>query len=443
MMRFATQELVQWMNKKTRMPLLIRGARQIGKTFLVESFAGEYFENFFNINFEHHPEYKAPFQQSLDPEIILRGLELIAQNENKVIRGKTLLFLDEIQECPEAIQALRYFKEKMPDLHVIGAGSLLEFVLNDADFRMPVGRVEFLYLKPCSFREFLIALGQQKFSDFLSEVKLTDPFPEVFHEQLVGLLNEYLVIGGMPAVIHAYANDSNFIECQQIQSSLLQTYRSDFGKYAQKTHYENLKNLFEKVPGIVAQNFKYADLDRELRAEAIKKALKSLQYAGLLSPVYFSSASGLPLSSDQLEKRFKLLFLDVGLVARAQYLPIEAFIRREVNTQSRGQLVEQFVGQELLSIQPFYEPANLYYWQRDKPGSQAEVDYLISFWGKIFPVEAKSGHSHWLKSLKILMAEKSLPIGIQISEHPLGFADSILSVPLYMVQELPRLLKGL
>ena len=194
---------------------------------------------------------------------------------------------------------------------------------------------------------------------------------------------------------------------------------------------------------MVTQSFKYVDIDRTLRAEAIKKGLDSLSFAGLIKPVYASSASGLPLSSYQIEKCFKLLFLDVGLVARAHHLPIESLIHQQVNIHSRGQLIEQFVGQELLVHQPNYEPAELHYWRRDTPGSQAEVDYVISLAGQIIPIEVKAGHSHWLKSLRILMAERKLPLGLRISEHPLGYAEGVLSLPLYMVSELDRLVKQL
>jgi predicted AAA+ superfamily ATPase len=436
MNRFLMQALLKWQKKETRSPLLIRGARQVGKTFLVESFGKSQFENFLTINFEFKPECRAPFEQSLDPKIILRGLELITQS--KIIPGQCLLFLDEIQECPKAIQALRYFKEQMPELHVIAAGSLLEFVLNEADFSMPVGRVEFLYLKPLSFQEFLVSSGHVELKNFISQVTLADVFPHQFHQQLLKLVAEFVAIGGMPAVVSSYLNAPDFEECQRIQSALLQTYQNDFSKYAHKTDYQNLKNIFSKLPSVVSQSFKYSDVDRELRPEAIKKSLKNLTFAGLVTPVYWTSAGGLPLSNYQLEKRFKLLFLDVGLVARAQYLPINSLIHQNASIQSRGQLIEQFVGQELLVNQPIYEPAELHYWQREKSGSQAEVDYVIAIKGKIIPIEVKAGHSYWLKSLKMLMTERNLSMGVRISEHPFGYSEGILSLPLYMISELSR-----
>lgn len=210
------------------MPLLLHGARQVGKTYVIEQF-GKQFESFLTINFEEYPEYKSCFT-TLHPKKIISTLELITGRN--IQPGKTLLFLDEIQECPEAIMALRYFKEQMADLYIIGAGSLLEVVLNDAQFRLPVGRVQFMYLRPLSFSEYLDATGNEKLRTYLTSVQVTDTFEEVVHKRLLVLVREYFALGGMPAVVSEFLLSQSLLHCQEIQTSLLTTFRNDFGKYA-------------------------------------------------------------------------------------------------------------------------------------------------------------------------------------------------------------------
>lgn len=439
MQRLLWTELLHWKIKPKRSPLILRGARQVGKTFLVQKFAIENFEHFVEINFERQPEYKS-FFNTLDPQAIIRSLEVFTRK--KIIPGSTLLFLDEIQECPEAIQVLRYFKEEVPDLHVITAGSLLEFVLHDAKFSMPVGRIEYLYLKPFSFKEFLLATGEKNLSDYLQEAEITTIIPEPVHQQLLRLVDVYLLIGGMPAVVDSYLNTSkNFSECAALQSALLQSYRDDFGKYAQKTSLQNLQKIFTRLPHVIAQQFKYVDLDRELRSEVVREAIERLSYAGLVNKVAATSASGLPLIAHANEKKFKLLFLDVGLCCSAMNLTPEVLWNEQALFVNRGLIFEQFVGQELMTLLPAYQPAELFYWQRDKQGSLAEVDYVMSMNGYIVPIEVKAGHSNRLKSLQILMTEKKLPLGIRISKNALSVEDNLLSIPLYMISELPRLLQ--
>jgi predicted AAA+ superfamily ATPase len=191
------------------MPLLLRGARQVGKSYIIEKFGKEEFESYVMLNFEQHPEYQQCFE-SLDPIKIINAIELIT--DRTIQAGKTLLFLDEIQECPKAIMALRYFKEQMPELHVIGAGSLLEFALNDEEFRMPVGRVEFMYLRPLSFGEYLLAKGHTKMKDYLKALHIGDVIEEAVHNRLLSLVREYLSLGGMPAVIAEYLASKKLLQ---------------------------------------------------------------------------------------------------------------------------------------------------------------------------------------------------------------------------------------
>lgn len=440
MQRQIEQELQRWKIKPHRMPLLLRGARQVGKTYIVEQFGAAYFENTVSINFELQPDFNTCFE-SLEPNNIIIALEILCHQ--RIIPGKTLLFLDEIQECPQAIMAMRYFKEKMSDLHIIGAGSLLEFVLSDEDFRMPVGRVEFLYLGPLSFKEFLQATGEQLLLDRWHEFDCANPLPEAIHKHLLKKVKEYSFLGGMPSAISAYIEHQNLIDCQEIQSALLNTYRNDFGKYAAKVAYRHLQTLFEKAPGLVAQWFKYIKISPDITPKDMRHALTLLYKAGIFYPIYATTASGIPFVTTQNEKKFKLLFLDIGLLKKACRLDAELLINDDIFLLNQGALAEQWVGQELIAHGEKNESPALYFWAREEKNSQAEVDYLILVDNHIIPIEVKAGFSGRLKSLQLFMQEKKSVIGIQISQAPLCFntASNILTVPLYWIDRIPELIR--
>lgn len=437
MERDIEKELLNWKDSPLRSPLLLRGARQVGKSWIVEKFGGDHFENIVTINFEQRPEAKACFDTLL-PLSIVASLELLASS--RIVPQKTLLFLDEIQNCPQAIMALRYFKEQLPALHVIGAGSLLEFTLNDEEFSMPVGRIQSLYLCPLSFNEFLSAVGRQNLRDYLKTVSLQSPPPKVIHDELLKLVREYVALGGMPAVVSGYLQTKSPYQAQDIQSDILFTYRNDFGKYAKKTKHKYLNLLFEKAPGLIGMWFKYSKIDPESNARDLKLALQQLCQAGLLYQVHHTSASGLPLIATQNERKFKLLFLDVGLVKRACLLDTPLLFKEDLLLVNQGVLSEQFVGQELLAYSDKKDLGHLFFWVREAKSSGAEVDFLITNQDQIIPIEVKSGATGRLKSLKIFMEEKKSPLGIRISSLPLSFEQNVLSVPFYMIAEIPRLL---
>lgn len=438
MKRDIEKDLLAWKVQKNRLPLLIRGARQVGKTFTVLKFGKEHFTSLVSINFEQQPEFIDCFS-TLDPKQIVAAIELLSKQ--KIIPGKTLLFLDEIQECPRAIISLRYFKEQLPELHVIGAGSLLEFILNDENFRMPVGRVEFLFMKPLSFGEFLDATGNAILREELKSTTLQKPIQNVIHNMLLNLVRQYINLGGMPAVVYEYSLTGDLQRCQEIQSALLATYRDDFGKYAKKIDYKNLRLLFEKAPGMIAQWFKYSKIDPDIRSRDLKSALEKLYDAGLIYLVYASSASGLPLIATMNSKKFKLLFLDIGLAKRSFHIDLELFFNEDLMLINKGALAEQFVGQELLAISNKREPPQLFFWVREQRGSSAEVDFLFPVDSQIIPIEVKAGSVGTLRSLKIYMDEKKAKLGIRISQQPLNRESNILTVPLYLVEEVPRLVK--
>lgn len=428
--------LIDWKERERRKPLLLRGARQVGKTYLVSQLSQE-FELFHNINFELEPEYKRCFN-TLKPKEILQA---IALESGKIIEPhKSLLFLDEIQDCPNAIMALRYFKELMPELHIIGAGSLLEFAMQREELRMPVGRVQFMHLKPLSFEEFLVAHGYRQLHVYLKTTTLEQPPNETSHTKLLGLAKQYLALGGMPEVHEDYLINHELSMCQTIQTTLLNTYKRDFGKYASQDMQDYLQAVFTSAPHFAGKQMKYVDIDRQMRSRGLKKAITLLEQAGVLQRVYASQASGIPLNATLNEKRFKLVYVDVGLANRVSKIDIATLLREDLEYMNRGHITEQFVGQELLAYMPSEEEPELYYWAKDKPGSQAEVDFVIQHQGKIVPIEVKAGKTGRLKSLRIFMKEKQLYLGVRVSQKPLSLEDNILSVPYYMLSELPRLL---
>jgi len=433
-------DLIAWKDKPTRMPLLLRGARQVGKSYLVKKFGQTHFRQCVIVNFEQNPEYQRCFT-TLEPSKIVAAIELLTGQT--VTPGETLLFLDEIQECPQAIVALRYFKEQMAEQHVIGAGSLLEFVLNEEDFRMPVGRVQSLFLRPLSFGEYLDASGNSKLRTYLGTIQLGELIEEVIHEKLLLLVREYIALGGMPAAVNAYLKSQNPLECQEIQTAILTTFRNDFGKYAKLIEHEHLRTIFAKAPGLISEWIKYSKLDPDVPARILKKALRKLCDAGLITLIYATSGVGLPFITHMNEKKFKMLFLDIGLVKRACNLDVELLLKEDLLLINRGALAEQFVGQEILAYLGKDDMNSLFFWVREEQSSSAEVDYLVAVDSTIVPIEVKAGAIGSLRSLKIFLDETNSPLGIRISAVPFSYVDRVLNLPFYLIEQLPRLVRQL
>lgn len=429
-------ELIRWKNAKEHMPLLLRGARQVGKSHLATSFAKAHFENVLVINFEKEEKYKQAFE-TLDPNAIINRLYL--QSGHRVEPGKSLLFLDEIQECTAALKALRYFKEDMPDLHVIAAGSFLEFALNNEKMRMPVGRVESLFLKPLSFYEYLSALGLQHLREYLNQAALINGIEPVVHDELCEHLRNYFFTGGLPDVVNEYLSSRNLERVQAKQLSLVQSYRDDFGKYAGKTKHQYMQKILKEAPGFIGEKFTYSRIDPAIGSREIKNALGYLIEAGLLYKVNHTNASGLPLSALMSEKHFKIIFFDIGLANSTSQLSPELFLQKDLMLLNRGSQAEQFAGQELLAYRKPYMHSELFYWDRQKPNSSAEVDYVINVNERIIPIEIKAGKTGSLRSLQLFLNEKNYDLGVRLSMKPLEMNHRVLSIPLYMISEIPRL----
>lgn len=440
MHRQINQNLEYWLNSPNRKPLLIRGARQVGKSYTVKAFAQAHFEQFVEVNFELEPEAKDCFE-SLKPRDILNALSLI--KSQPIEPGKTLLFLDEIQVCPQALQALRYFKELLPELHVIAAGSLLEFTLHKEAISLPVARVEYLYMYPCNFLEFLQAKQENQALELIQNAQSSWAIPQVVHQHLLKLFKEYLIVGGMPEAVQVYIDTGDMYQVQRVQNSIIQTYRDDFGQYTTSAQYRHIEKVYEQAPGIVGSRVSYKNIDPDSRSRELKRAIELLEQANIIKRVYSTTAAGLPLSSTINEKRFKMLFLDTGLVQRRSGLDAKLLLSNDIMQLNAGALAEQVVGQILLTVEDPFEPANLFFWAREKRGSQAEVDYVTNIGGQIVPIEVKAGATGRLKSLQLLCRERGLPLGIKVSTAALDLTGSIMSVPIYMVSEIPRLVRAL
>jgi len=436
MRRHLEKELISWKKRKEHLPLLLRGARQVGKSYLVEHFGKEHFQDIAVIDFERRPEFKRCFS-TREPREILAQLEVVLQQP--VIAGKTLLFLDEIQECPEALVSLRYFRELMPELHVIAAGSLMEFLLNDEKYSFPVGRVEFLYLRPLSFLEYLESAAPLV-AGHLKNIDLFHPPSPTLHEELLKWVRRYLFIGGMPFAVKETLGKESFLECQRVHGRILQAYESDFGKYAKYAQHKNLQLIFQRAPALIGQILKYARIDGETRSRDLKIALDLLGRAGLLQQVFATTASGMPLHAHMRLERFKLLFLDVGMLQTALKTDAEALWHADLLQINAGALAEQFVGQELLAYSDPYQNKPLLFWERGE-GKEAEVDYVSAVDSQIVPIEVKAGATGRLRSLHIFLELKKASFGVRFSEQPLSLHQKVLSIPLYLISQFPELVK--
>ncbi len=401
MKRYIDEKLVRWKQRKNRKPLVIRGARQVGKTYSVEKFGRHNFPDFVKIDFELERNIHKAFSGDLNPQKLL--LQFEAAYGKRIVPGKALLFFDEIQECPRALMALRYFYEQMPDLHIIAAGSLLEFTFDEISF--PVGRVQFEWLRPLGFREFLWAMDKHLLADNLPDWRQEDPVDNFIHEKFLEQLKYYFITGGMPEAVAAFVETNSLAETATIHKTLYQTYLQDFVKYRKKADVELLNSIFQQLPAKTSQRIKYTELYPEKRVEKIKETINLLEQALLIQKVRSSNAQGIPLGAGVSHKLFKTIFLDIGLMQYICGIPATQILtENNLLDVYRGALAEQFVGQELL-LHGGSENDSLYYWQRSKKGSSAEVDYIIARGGEIYPVEVKSGRVGRLKSINIFLNE--------------------------------------
>jgi predicted AAA+ superfamily ATPase len=451
MKREIIQHLREWKNRDDRNPLIIRGARQVGKTYIIEEFAKADFKNYLKINLEEKPELKKLFFDN-DVKRILTELSILLNED--IGFGSTLLFIDEIQTSPEAILSLRYFKEHVPELHVICAGSLLDHTLNEMKLPMPVGRVEFIYMYPMNFKEFLVAINREKLVSYIEEYDFTKPFSEVIHNQIAQQLRFYFFIGGMPAAVKIYAENTRLSDIQRVHNNILTSIQYDFAKYGTRNQQEYLQIVLKYCGRYPGRKIKYSNIDREIRSTYLKESIEKLALSRIIHIVKHSNARNVPLIESVKKDVFKTVFMDIGFVNQLNQIELTGL--DDLVTANEGMLAEQFIAQELLNIQPVFLNPELFYWTREEKNSNAEIDFIFQHKNKIYPVEVKAGKTGTLKSMQMYLHEKKLKDGIRfnmdlpnsgrfntkinVPDKNVELSWTLLSLPLYLVSELRRLI---
>ena len=386
---------------------------------------------------------------------ILTEISLISGNPLNIKSGD-ILFLDEIQATPSAIPALRYLYEEKPELHVIAAGSLLEFTLKDHNYSMPVGRIEYLYLGPISFLEYVSAGSYSHLVSYIQGYNLEDAFSNEAHQQLCSLLREYIIIGGMPEALAVYLDTGDITQALQVHHSILDTYRNDFNKYATRTALQRLQRVYRYVPAAIGEKFKYSNVNPAWQARDIRSAVDLLDQAGVIFKVHCTSGVGIPLDANSDNKVFKPYFLDVGLMNTASGM--KSLSRNEflsIRFVNEGKMAEQFIAQHLRFEKEMYIRPQLHYWLREKRKSNAEVDFLIQSGRFPIPVEVKAGKSGGLKSLHLFCAMYNSHNAVRLDlnkpstldcDYKISTGDKtdsvtykLVNLPLYMVEEVRRL----
>lgn len=419
MFRKASIELNGWLQSSGRKPLVLRGARQVGKTWLVRDLARSASLELLELNFERNPEYARLFRSN-SPESIFSDICL--QLDRHVEPERSLLFLDEIQSAPELLAKLRWFAEEMPSLAVLAVGSLLEFALAEMPHSMPVGRIRYGFLEPLGFDEFLMAHGQQVLLERWSAWRPAVEVPEVQHRKTLEWFDRYQMNGGMPAVVAAELNGADAATCRQIQGDLMQAYRDDFAKYAGRMNPRILNATLLASVHEMGKKFVYSHVDPGIRHTQAKHALELLAMSRLCSLIPHTQANGLPLAAQTNERIHKVALLDVGLAHGLWQTPAARNHPQwsSISQMIRGNLVEQVAAQQLrLAVGSFGREGQLFHWRREG-GRAGEIDFLVEVNGQILPIEIKSGSSGSMKSLHQFMFDKNLPLALRFDRNPPG-----------------------
>lgn len=420
--------LDKWKTDTFRKPLILRGARQVGKTYAIRRL-GKQFKSFVEINFERLEGAASLFEKDLAPDKLIFALSLLIKIP--IIPGETLLFFDEVQETPRAILALRYFYEEMPNLHLIAAGSLLEFAI--AKVGVPVGRISMLYMYPLSFLEYLVAIGEHLIAKEILHHSPGNPMEEIIHIKTLDLVGEYLSIGGMPEAVARWTQTKKPESALHVLQQIAATYRQDFEKYARKVQVKYLEQLFRQIPHLVGKDFSYREIHGEYRKRELAPALELLERANIIHTVRHASGQGIPIGSDVDFETFKIIYLDIGLCQAILGMDISIwFLHPLEGFENRSEIAEGFIGQELICYaNPEYK-AELYFWKRKAKNSSAEVDYLIQRGEQILPIEVKSGHGNTLRSLHIFLeSHPKSSLAIRFSSRNYSILDKLDSRPLY------------
>ena len=425
MRRDAMQQLYDWKEKTTRKPLIVRVARQVGKTWLMKEFASSAYRQFAYINFEDNEVMKDVFQKDFDVERILMAIQLVT---GIVVDTETLIIFDEIQEAPRGLTALKYFQEKAPQYHVVAAGSLLGIAMHSND-SFPVGKVDFMDLYPLSFSEFLEAVGQEAFARLLA--KKDWGLIAAFRSKLIDLLKQYYYVGGMPEVVNAFINHKDYAEVRQLQQTILDSYDRDFSKHAPIAEVPRIRMIWRSVPAQLAKEnkkFIYGVVKEGARAKDFELAIEWLIDAGLIYKVSRVKKAGIPLSAYEDFSAFKLFLLDTGLMGAMSGLPPQALLEGNVLfSDYKGAITEQYVLQQLKSVKGL----SIYYWSSDT--SRGELDFLLQKDVSVIPVEVKAEENLQSKSLRFFVEKNAGLHGVRFSMSDYRKQEWMINYPLYSV----------
>jgi hypothetical protein len=432
--RFLYQQLLAWKSSEDRKPLLLQGARQVGKTFLLKEFARREYRDCAYFNFELNPGLGKLFGSSLSPDILVESLSALMGR--KIEPGSTLIFFDEIQESPRAITSLKYFYEQAPEYHVVSAGSLLGVSVGKTT-SFPVGKVSFMTLYPMSFFEYLVAMKEDMLVKRLKDQAFSEPLPEIFHEKLTRLFKYYLYIGGMPEVVQDYIKKKDIENVRRLQEEILDAYERDFSKHSSPGEAIRISQVWRSIPAQLAKEnkkFKYSEVKKGGRASRFELAIEWLRKAGLIYAVYNIKVPKLPLAGYVDDSKFKIYMLDSGLLGALLKVPSRVIILGDkLFSEYQGAFIENFVSQELSA---HIDLDDIFYWTSK---SEAEVDFIVLIGREIFPLEVKGGFSRRTKSLRVY-AEKYHPAVI-FRTSPRNFTcdGDFTNIPLYAISLFPTL----
>ena len=434
MKRYAINKLIAWKENQNRKPLIIRGARQVGKTWLMKEFGKTQYKKTIYINFEDNDLMRELFSKDLNTSRIIEGLEL---EHSKIDANNTLIILDEIQECPKALTALKYFYENNPQYHIVAAGSLLGVALHE-NVSFPVGKVDFLDLYPLSFLEFLEAIGEENFVKLL-ENPASDNV-KTFKPKYIEWLKKYYYIGGMPEVVNLFIKTNDFQKVRKLQETILETYKSDFSKHISSTGKLKIDLLWESIPNQLTQEskkFVYKKIKPTAKSHEFEEALSWLINCGLVYKINRITKPALPIKAYEDTKAFKLFILDVGLLCALSKLPARTLIDGDkIFTEFNGALAEQYVLQQLKTL----EDMEVAYWI-SKSGN-AEIDFVIQTDGYVIPVEVKATTNLQAKSLKVYREKFEPEISIRTSLADFEINNGLYNIPLFMAGKFDKILKN-